>query len=80
MPNGCEAVSRPGRRTSTSAQDAPSAAFQQAKDDLLFPPDMRKDTQDPARGTTFYEMPMLRIRPRCKRAEGAEVIDFAGLD
>ena len=39
-------------------QDKPSDAFQQAKDYLLFPPDMRKETQDLARGTTIYEMPL----------------------
>ena len=39
-------------------QCQPSDAFQQQKDYLLFPPDIRKDTQDSCRGTTIYEMPL----------------------
>ncbi len=39
-------------------QDAPSDAFQQAQDYKLFPPDMRKETQDLARGITIDEMPL----------------------
>ncbi|MCW6509651.1 sulfite oxidase [Lichenifustis flavocetrariae] len=52
-------------------QDKPSDAFQQAKDYLLFPPDMRKETQDPARGTTIYEMPLNAAI--CEPAAGAEL-------
>ena len=39
-------------------QDRPSDAFQQQKDYLLFPPDMRKDSQDYSRGAMIYEMPL----------------------
>ena len=39
-------------------QDAPSDAFQQAQDYKLFPPDMREETQDLARGVTIDEMPL----------------------
>ncbi len=40
-------------------QDTPSDAFQQAKDYLLFPSDMRHDTQDlSARGTAIDAMPL----------------------
>ena len=39
-------------------QDAPSEAFQQAEDYKLFPPDMREETQDLARGITIDEMPL----------------------
>ena len=39
-------------------QDAPSDAFQQAQDYKLFPPDMREETQDLARGITIDEMPL----------------------
>ena len=39
-------------------QDAPSQAFQQAEDYKLFPPDMREETQDLARGITIDEMPL----------------------
>ena len=52
-------------------QDKPSDAFQQAKDYLLFPPDMRKETQDPARGTTIYEMPLNAAI--CEPATGANL-------
>jgi sulfite oxidase len=52
-------------------QDKPSEAFQQAKDYLLFPPDMRKDTQDPARGTTINEMPLNAAI--CEPAAGANL-------
>jgi sulfite oxidase len=52
-------------------QDKPSDAFQQAKDYLLFPPDMRKETQDPARGTTIYEMPLNSAI--CEPAAGADL-------
>ncbi|MCW6507758.1 sulfite oxidase [Lichenifustis flavocetrariae] len=52
-------------------QDEPSDAFQQAKDYLLFPPDMHKETQDPARGTTIYEMPLNAAI--CEPVAGAEL-------
>jgi sulfite oxidase len=39
-------------------QDKPADAFQQAKDYHLFPPDMRRNTQDLLRGTTINEMPL----------------------
>ncbi len=39
-------------------QDAPSDAFQQAQDYKLFPPDMRAETQDLARGITIDAMPL----------------------
>ncbi|SEQ75564.1 sulfite oxidase [Faunimonas pinastri] len=39
-------------------QPKPSNAFQQRHDYLLFPPDMSPETQDPARGTAIYEMPL----------------------
>lgn len=39
-------------------QDKPSGAFQQAKDYHLFPPDMRKKTQDLTRGVAINEMPL----------------------
>lgn len=51
--------------------DKPSDAFQQAKDYLLFPPDMRKETQDPARGRTIYEMPLNAAI--CEPAAGADL-------
>ncbi len=52
-------------------QDKPSDAFQQARDYLLFPPDMRKETQDPTRGTTIYEMPLNAAI--CEPAGGAHI-------
>ena len=39
-------------------QDGPSAAHQQARDYKLFPPDMRTDTEDLARGITIEAMPL----------------------
>ena len=39
-------------------QDHPSEAFQQQHDYLLFPPTMRADTRDDARGTVINEMPL----------------------
>ena len=39
-------------------QDTPSDAFQQAQDYKLFPPDMREETQNLARGITIDEMPL----------------------
>ncbi len=39
-------------------QDRPSDAFQQAKDYLLFPPDMCKATLDCSRGVPINEMPL----------------------
>ncbi len=39
-------------------QDAPSDAFQQAQDYKLFPPDMRPESQDLARGITIDAMPL----------------------
>ena len=50
-------------------QEAPSDAFQQQKDYLLYPPDMRKDTQDYSRGTVIYEMPINAAI--CEPAPGA---------
>ena len=50
-------------------QDTPSEAFQQAKDYLLFPPDMRKETQDLSRGTTIDAMPLNAAI--CEPAAGA---------
>ena len=41
-----------------TVQDRPSDAFQQARDYKLFPPDMREETQDLARGFTIAEMPV----------------------
>ena len=52
-------------------QDRPSEAFQQAHDYLLFPPDMRAETQDPARGTTIDEMPLNAAI--CEPAPGASL-------
>ncbi len=52
-------------------QDKPSDAFQQAKDYLLFPPDMRKETQDLARGIPINEMPLNAAI--CEPANGAEL-------
>lgn len=43
---------------SITVQDKPSEAFQQAKDYLLFPPDMRKATVDESRGVTITAMPL----------------------
>ncbi len=39
-------------------QGRPSDAFQQRHEYLLFPADMRKETQDLSRGATIYEMPL----------------------
>ena len=50
-------------------QDHPSTAFQQAQDYLLFPPDMRAETQDPSRGTAIAEMPLNAAI--CEPAAGA---------
>ena len=52
-------------------QDRPSDAFQQAHDYLLFPPDMRAATQDPARGATIDEMPLNAAI--CEPAPGASL-------
>jgi sulfite oxidase len=52
-------------------QDRPSDAFQQAHDYLLFPPDMRAATQDPARGTTIDAMPLNAAI--CEPAPGASL-------
>lgn len=52
-------------------QDKPSDAFQQAKDYLLFPPDMRKETQDLSRGTAINAMPLNSAI--CEPVTGAEV-------
>lgn len=52
-------------------QGSPSDAFQQAKDYLLFPPDMRRETQDFARGTMIYEMPLNSAI--CEPAAGAGI-------
>ncbi len=52
-------------------QDKPSDAFQQVKDYLLFPPDMREETQDPTRGTTIYDMPLNAAI--CEPAAGANL-------
>ncbi len=41
-----------------TVQDHPSEAFHQAKDYKLFPPDMREETQDLARGVTIDELPV----------------------
>ena len=43
---------------SITVQRAPSAAFQQAKDYLLFPSDMRKETKDESKGIPITEMPL----------------------
>ena len=50
-------------------QDGPSDAFQQGRDYLLFPPDMRKDTEDLARGTAIDAMPLNAAI--CEPAAGA---------
>ena len=39
-------------------RDAPSMAFQQADDYLMFPPAMRKDTEDTAQGVPINAMPL----------------------
>lgn len=52
-------------------QGKPSDAVQQAKDYLLFPPDMRKETQDFSRGTTIDAMPLNAAI--CEPVAGAEV-------
>ena len=41
-----------------SVQRTPSEAFQQARDYLLFPPDMRKETKDDSKGFPINEMPL----------------------
>lgn len=43
---------------SITVQSAPSGAFQQAEDYLLFPPAIRKDTKDRAEGITIDLMPL----------------------
>ncbi len=50
-------------------QDKPSDAYHQAQDYLLFPSDMRKDTQDCARGTPINDMPLNAAI--CEPAAGA---------
>ena len=52
-------------------QKEPSDAFQQRHDYLLFPPDMRKKTQDVSRGSMIYEMPLNSAI--CEPAPGAEL-------
>ena len=44
--------------TEIRVQDRPSEAFQQCRDYLLFPPDMRRDTQDLSRGVPIEAMPL----------------------
>ncbi|MDX7952364.1 molybdopterin-dependent oxidoreductase [Lichenihabitans sp. Uapishka_5] len=55
---GFAGVRSPKWLKSVTVQAEPSAAFQQAHDYLLFPPDMRKDTKDEARGVTITSMPL----------------------
>ncbi len=55
---GYAGVRSPKWVTTICVQDRPSAAFQQQLDYLLYPPDMRPDTVDPARGTTINAMPL----------------------
>ena len=52
-------------------QEKPSDAFQQAEDYLLFPPDMRKETQDLSRGTPIDAMPLNAAI--CEPANGSEL-------
>ncbi len=55
---GYAGVRSPKWLSSITVQDRPSDAFQQAKDYKLFPPDMRKETEDLSRGVTIDEMPV----------------------
>ena len=55
---GFAGVRSPKWLKSIVVQAEPSTAFQQAHDYLLFPPDMRKDTKDEARGVTITAMPL----------------------
>ena len=44
--------------TTITVRERPSDAFQQAKDYLLFPPDMREETIDESRGAPITQMPL----------------------
>ncbi len=55
---GCAGVRSAKWLAEIRVQESPSDAFQQARDYLLFPPDMRKETQDLARGMSITAMPL----------------------
>ena len=66
---GFAGVRSPKWLKTITVQAEPSAAFQQAHDYLLFPPDMRKETKDEARGMAITAMPLNAAI--CEPAAGA---------
>ena len=68
---GYAGVRSPKWLKSITVQERPSDAFQQAHDYLMFPPDMRKETKDDARGVTITAMPLTSAI--CEPASGAKL-------